>query len=71
MTKLDLYNKLNGMINNGTIHCKIKWEYDTISITYPLGSGEDIEQIVLDLIEDEDFTYGSWKYEHYILIEVN
>ncbi len=71
MTKLDLYNKLNGMINNGTIHCRIKWEYDTISITYPLGSGEDIEQIVLDLIEDEDFIYGSWKYEHYILIEVN
>ena len=71
MTKLDLYNKLNGMINNGTIHCRIKWEYDTISVTYPLGSGEDIEQIVLDLIEDEDFTYGSWKYEHYILIEVN
>lgn len=71
MTKLDLYNKLNEMINNGTIHCRIKWEYDTISVTYPLGSGEDIEQIVLDLIEDEDFTYGSWKYEHYILIEVN
>ena len=71
MTKLDLYNKLNGMINNGTIHCRIKWEYDTISVTYPLGSGEDIEQIVLDLIEDEDFSYGSWKYEHYILIEVN
>lgn len=71
MTKLDLYNKLNGMINSGTIHCRIKWEYNTISITYPLGSGEDIEQIVLDLIEDEDFTYGSWKYEHYILIEVN
>lgn len=71
MTKLDLYNKLNEMINNGTIHCRIKWKYDTISVTYPLGSGEDIEQIVLDLIEDEDFTYGSWKYEHYILIEVN
>ena len=71
MSKIELYNKLNGMINNGTIHCRIKWEYDTISITYPLGSGEDIEQIVLDLIEDEDFTYGSWKYEHYILIEVN
>lgn len=71
MTKLDLYNKINGMINSGTIHRRIKWEYDTISITYPLGSGEDIEQIVLDLIEDEDFNYGSWKYEHYILIEVN
>ncbi len=71
MTKIDLYNKINGMINNGTIHCRIKWEYDTISITYPLGSGEDIEQIVLDLIEDEDFSYGSWKYEHHILIEVN
>lgn len=70
MKKLDLYNKINGMINSGTIHCRIKWEYDTISITYPLGSGEDIEQIVLDLIEDEDFNYGSWKYEHYIEINV-
>lgn len=71
MTKIELYNKLNEMINNGTIHCRIKWEYDTISITYPLGSGENIEEIVLDLIEDENFTYGSWKYKHYILIEVN
>lgn len=70
MSKIELYNKLNEMINNGTIHCRIKWEWDTISITFPLGSPENIEEIVLDLIENEDFTYGSWKYKHYILIEI-
>lgn len=70
MTKIELYNKINNLINNGTIHCRLKWEYESILMTFPLGSGENIEEIVIDLIEDEDFTYGSWKYKHYILIEI-
>lgn len=70
MTKIELYNKINSLINNGTIYCRLRWEYESILITYPLGNNEDIEDIVMDLVEDEDFTYGNWKYKHYILIEI-